>query len=151
MDTDLAAGLRAVPDGFAVLLATATDAQVRHRPADGEWSAVEVAGHLIDKANNWRTRVLAIRDSDAPEFELYHQDECVAEAGYQSWDVLELVQVLREAWNEFASAVEGIKPADLDRTGHHPAMGEMTMRDCIVVPLKSADDHLQQAKDAIAG
>jgi hypothetical protein len=33
------------------------DDAIRHRPAAGEWSAVEVVGHMIDTMQIWTSRV----------------------------------------------------------------------------------------------
>ena len=47
-----AAQLREVPATFRMALLS-DDHAIRHRPAVGEWSAVEVVGHMIDKMHIW--------------------------------------------------------------------------------------------------
>ena len=51
-----AAQIREVPAVFRMAL-LGDDHAIRHRPAAGEWSAVEVVGHMIDKMQIWTGRV----------------------------------------------------------------------------------------------
>jgi hypothetical protein len=44
-----AAQIREIPTTFRKALLSTDDAAIRHRPAEGEWSAIEVVGHMIDK------------------------------------------------------------------------------------------------------
>ena len=142
--------LRALPDAIQAVLASASDDAIRQRPAAGEWSAVEVAGHLIDKATNWHARVRSIQESDRPTIVLCDQDQCVRDAGYQSWDTGRISTAVRNAWESFARTVEGLPSEAIERIGLHPKLGELTIRRCIVLPLESLPNHLQQARGAIA-
>ena len=45
-----------IPTTFRNALLLQDDRTMRHRPAVGEWSAVEVVGHMIDKMQNWSQR-----------------------------------------------------------------------------------------------
>ena len=54
-----AAQLRSIPDTFYNALQIDNEQAIRHRPALGEWSALEVMGHMIDKMQHWSRRVNA--------------------------------------------------------------------------------------------
>ncbi len=66
MQSEWAARLRAVPEDFRAALSGADDRALRHRPAPGEWSAVEVVGHIVDKMDAWRERVERIAGEERP-------------------------------------------------------------------------------------
>ena len=64
-----AAQIRAIPATFRVALLN-DDRAIRHRPAAGEWSAVEVVGHMIDKMQNWTSRVERIWAEERPAIKM---------------------------------------------------------------------------------
>src|SRR5258707_13766784 len=49
--------IREIPPIFRRALLLSDDRAIRHRPAVGAWSAVEVVGHMIDKMQIWPSRV----------------------------------------------------------------------------------------------
>ncbi len=51
-----AAQIREIPAVFRMALLREEHA-IRHRPAAGEWSAIEVVGHMIDKMWIWTGRM----------------------------------------------------------------------------------------------
>jgi hypothetical protein len=44
---------------------------IRHRPAAGEWSAVEVVGHMIDKMQFWTGQVERLMVEERPALSGY--------------------------------------------------------------------------------
>jgi hypothetical protein len=73
------------------------DAVLRWRPASGEWSAIEIVGHLIDKMQIWHSRVIAMVNASTPTFDVFDQDELVDHHQYISASVDDLRPRLREA------------------------------------------------------
>jgi hypothetical protein len=57
---------REIPNAFHKALRTGDDRAIRHRPAAGEWSAIEVLGHMIDKMSHWSNRVERIVREERP-------------------------------------------------------------------------------------
>ena len=65
-----AAQLREVPTTFRMALLN-DDHAIRHRPAAGEWSAIEVVGHMIDKMQIWTSRVERLMVEEQPALPEY--------------------------------------------------------------------------------
>jgi hypothetical protein len=59
------------------------DQAIRHRPAAGEWSAIEVVGHMIDKMQIWANRAERILFEERPALPGYDQDMLVRDHDYQ--------------------------------------------------------------------
>ena len=141
---ELAAELRRIPALFQAAVARATLDELRKRPAAGEWSAVEVLGHMVDKMTVWRGRVLLIAAQDDPAIAGFDQNARVLEMRYQEADAGALTARLAAACEAFAATVEPLAPAALRREGIHSEMGRITARDCVTVPINAARAHLAQ-------
>jgi uncharacterized damage-inducible protein DinB len=149
--SELAAQLRGVPARVAACTSDVRDEALRARPAAGEWSAIEVVGHLIDKLEVWRARVQQTANEDGPVLDPYDQDELVRRANYQGGELHTLLASLTDAAERFASAVERLDAAALERRCRHGEYGDITLQDCITLPLRSVDEHLDQIGRAIRG
>lgn len=150
MQSEWAAHLRAIPDDFRAALSSADDRALRHRPASGEWSAVEVVGHLVDKMDAWRERVVRIAGEERPRLPGYDQDASVRDHAYQQGDPQALLDQLTQQCERFAAVVERLPDSALDRQGVHEEQGPMTLRQCIEAPLGSLPGHLAQLRAALA-
>jgi hypothetical protein len=124
------------------------DHAIRHRPAVGEWSAIEVVGHMIDKMGIWTDRVERLLAEERPALPAYDQDALVREHDYQHADPEELFEQLRRACERFAGLVERVPLSALEREGVHEEFGPITLRQCIVYPLESSPEHLKQLRTA---
>ena len=124
------------------------DHAIRHRPAAGEWSAIEVVGHMIDKMGIWTSRVERLLAEELPALPAYDQDALVREHDYQHADPEVLFEQLRQACERFASLIEGIAVSALEREGVHEEFGPIMLHQCITYPLESAPPHLQQLRAA---
>lgn len=145
-----AAQLRAVPGEFERALSK-DDQAIRRRPAAGEWSAIEVLGHMIDKMQNWSHRVEVVLVEDRPALPGYDQDVYVRERDYQHAAPATLLAQLRQECEHFAAIVERVPDAALERVGVHEEVGPITLRQCIEAPVESASEHLEQLRVAQAG
>jgi hypothetical protein len=81
---ELIDSLRKTPVLLAALLAGIDEDAARARPADGEWSTVEVIGHLIDAEERALERIAHVLREDNPELPGYDQNALVRERGYQN-------------------------------------------------------------------
>lgn len=144
----LAERLRAVPADFRAAVIALDDGALRHRPAAGEWSAVEVLGHIFDKMEQWGIRVERIASEERPLLRVYDQDAFVRERGDQERPLQELLDKLTQASDHFADVVERLPAAALDREGIHEEYGPITLRYCILVPLDSLPGHMAQLRAA---
>jgi hypothetical protein len=143
-----AAKIREIPTVFRRALLLSDDHAIRHRPAVGEWSAVEVVGHIIDKMQIWTNRVERILVEERPALPAYDQDALVREHDYLHANPDVLFEHLRKACERFATLVERIPISALQREGVHEEVGPMTLRRCIELPLESASEHLEQLRAA---
>jgi len=139
--------IREVPATFRMALLSDEHA-IQHRPAAGEWSAVEVVGHMIDKMQIWTSRVERLMAEERPALPGYDQDALVHDHDYLHADPEVLFEHLRQACERFAALVERIPTSALQREGVHEEVGPMTLRQCIEVPLESAPGHLEQLRAA---
>ena len=144
-----AAQLREVPATFRMALLS-DDHAIRHRPAAGEWSAIEVVGHMIDKMQIWTGRVERLLVEERPALPRYDQDTLVREHDYLHADPEVLFEQLRQVCERFATLVERIPTSALQREGMHEEVGPITLRQCIEAPLESAPAHLEQLRTAQA-
>ncbi len=99
--------IREVPAVFRMAL-LGDDHAIRHRPAAGEWSAVEVVGHMIDKMQIWNSRVERLMVEDRPVLPGYDQDALVRDHDYLHADPEVLFEQLGQACERFAILVESI-------------------------------------------
>jgi hypothetical protein len=142
-----AAQIREIPAVFRMALIS-DDHAIRHRPAAGEWSAIEVVGHMIDKMWIWTGRVERLTAEERPALPAYDQDALVREHDYQHADPEVLFEQLRQGCERFASLLERVPVSALEREGVHEEVGPMTIRQCIAVPLESSPEHLKQLRAA---
>lgn len=140
--------LREIPITFQHALRTADDQAIRYRPAVGEWSAIEVLGHMIDKMYHWSNRVERIFLEDRPTLPGYDQDAEVREHGYQHADPAVLFEHLQQQCERFAALVASLPSAALQREGIHEEYGPITLQQCIEAPLESVPEHLEQLRTA---
>ena len=151
MDTEQvqwATQFRAIPVTFRKALRTADERAIRHRPAAGEWSAIEVLGHMIDKMSHWSNRVERIAREEQPTLPGYDQDAEVREHGYQQADPVVLLEYLQQQCERFAVLVAALPSSALQREGIHGEYGPMTLQQCIQAPLESVAEHLEQLRTA---
>lgn len=143
----LAVQIREIPNVFRMALLS-DDHAIRHRPAAGEWSAVEVVGHVIDKMQMWTSRVERLMVEERPVMPGYDQDALVRDHDYLHADPGVLFEQLRQACERFAALVERVPTSALQREGTHEEFGPMTLRQCIEAPLESVPGHLEQLRAA---
>lgn len=140
--------LRAIPGIFRQALRISDEQVIRHRPAAGEWSAIEVLGHMIDKMFHWSRRVERIAREEQPTLPGYDQDAEVREHGYQQADPAALCAELQQHCERFATLVAALPSSALQRQGIHGEYGPMTLQQCVQAPLESVAEHLEQLRTA---
>ena len=115
------------------------------RPALGEWCANEVVGHLIEaEQRGFAGRIRTILAEDQPK--LVGWDQPAVAAARRDCDksgpaLAGEFRVLRMASIEL---VNGLGPADLDRFGLHPEVGELRIRDLLGEWVHHDRNHVRQ-------
>jgi DinB family protein len=117
----------------------------RWRPAPGEWCANEVVGHLIEaERRGFAGRIRTILAEDRPKLEGWDQP-AVAAARRDCQKVgTRLAAEFRALRKESLDLVAGLKPADLERSGLHPAVGELRIRDLLGEWVHHDRNHIRQ-------
>jgi hypothetical protein len=142
--------LRDAPEAYAMLFAPESEETLHHRPAEGEWSAVEIVCHLADlDAFNRTQRFNAILMEENPELPNYEPDARVAEANYQALSATDALEFMKRERDLITALLEGLRPHELARTGVHPRFGERTLFQ--MADMRNHDrTHLDQVTAAIA-
>lgn len=142
--------LRDAPEAYAMLFAPESEETLHHRPAEGEWSAVEVVCHLADlDAFNRTQRFNAILMEENPALPAYEPDARVMEANYQALSAMDALDFFKRERDLITALLETLRPHELARTGMHPRDGERTLLQ--MADLRGHDRmHLDQVTAAIA-
>jgi len=102
---------------------------LQRRPAPGEWAALECLQHILDtETGAFAVRVeafLAGRD-----FAAFDPDAAGSEPE-PSADPTALARRFEAARVRSLVALDGLSPADLERTARHPELGVVTMREML--------------------
>jgi hypothetical protein len=107
------------------------DTALRFQPAPGEWSVVEVVGHLIDIEAVYFARVRQALASDNPHFPAFNPDETVRQRDYQSKQINFLLITFAERRAEHLEFLRMLRPAQLARTGMHASRGQVSVADLV--------------------
>jgi len=114
-------------------------------PADGEWCANEVLGHLLE-AERWgfAGRIRVLLESDNPQLDAWDQ-AAVARARRdcaRDWrSLLGEFAALRE---ESAAFVAGLDARAFERGGRHPKVGDLRVRDVLHEWVHHDRNHIRQ-------
>jgi len=120
--------LRNAPEAYAMLLSAESEETVHHRPAEGEWSAVEVVCHVADLDSFNRTqRFNAILMEENPTLPAYEPDARVTEANYQALSATDALDFFKRERDLITALLETLRPHELARTGVHPRNGQRTL------------------------
>jgi hypothetical protein len=127
--------------------AATVSAIVRRTPADrlrgtklGEWTALEVIGHLADAAEIFAERVHRCIHEDHPRFEPYDQDELAAARANNERDPMELSRRLHAAHSRIVQLMQ--RPDAAARPAVHGAWGEIDAGHVAGYQAKHAHDHV---------
>ncbi|HLX92485.1 MAG TPA: DinB family protein [Puia sp.] len=89
---EIADQLKTVLDKFIPLLEAIPEETLLRKPGPKKWSKKEIIGHLVDSALCNIRRFVVAQYEDAP-YIIYEQDRSVAIAGYQDYEIGNLVQL----------------------------------------------------------
>lgn len=114
--------LRGTPARLEELLADADDHAVRVRPAEGKWSPLERAGHLIEVERLWEKRVGEYLAGAAELTPADMSNAVSTAANYNSRSVAEVLAGFRHTRRMFLDRLDALEPADFARTAQHPRL-----------------------------
>jgi uncharacterized damage-inducible protein DinB len=147
---ELIDSLRKTPVLLAVLLDGVDAAQAHARPAEREWSAVEVIGHLTDAEERAIARIGQVIAEENPELAGYDPDALVREHAYQSKSTQAVLGRFLELRNERIAALFALTPEQWRRTATFMGRGATPLTAITVHMCWHDTNHLAQIAEALA-
>jgi len=141
----IAALLQVTPQILRSELAALPEAVWRWRPAAGEWCINEVIGHLIEadrRGFDGRIRVMVAEER--PLLQAWPVNETAAQRRDCEKDVFALLDELAAMRAESEQLIMGLRPDQLQRTGTHPAVGELVVTDLLYEWVHHDRNHIKQ-------
>ena len=117
-----------------------SDAVLRYRTAEGEYSIKETIGHLRDHAEVWHKRLSATCSLTDPRWSAFDGDASVRSHAYQEADVDELAATIRE-WRTKTSDLLA-HAVDWTRLSQHPERGRRSLRQWAEVVIAHDEEHI---------
>ncbi len=148
---DALAVLERTPPTLATLLSGLAPGWVLATEGEGTWSPFDVLGHLIHgERTDWIPRTRHILAGDARPFEPFDRNAMFAESrGKRLDELLETFARLR-AENLAELRALRLSRAEMERTGQHPELGVVTLRQLLATWVVHDLDHVGQIARVMA-
>ncbi len=145
-----AALLRTTPTMLQSELAALPDEVASFRPATSEWAINEAIGHMIGaEKRGFAGRIQRILAEEHHACQTWDPNQ-VAQARHDDAQAASTLLAEFVALREQSIAlVVGLKPEQLARSGHHPAVGELRISDLLYEWLYHDRNHLKQIESNI--
>lgn len=146
---EVAAVLGATPRVLRALLGSLPEARVHDDEGPGTWSAYRIVEHLLHgEETDWMPRVRILLESgESRPFEPFVRD-AFGEPGPLGALLARFAQ--RRAENVAALRSLDLAEADLDRTGMHPELGRVTLRELLSSWMVHDLGHIRQIARVLA-
>ncbi len=148
---DALAILKRTPATISALLEGLPDVWVRATEGEGTWSPYDVIGHLIHgERTDWIPRARHILSGDSRPFQPFDRMAQFTESeGKSLEDLLTIFTELR-AHNVAELLAMNLSESDLERTGQHPDLGEVTLGQLLATWVVHDLDHVGQIARTMA-
>ena len=121
------------------------DEETTWHPAPGEWCVNEVLGHIIEaEKRGFAGRIRIIIAEDHPRLQAWDQQAVARERN-------DCERIGKSLWMEFMGLrhesirlVHELRPEQLDRSGLHPEVGELRVRDLLQEWVHHDRNHTKQ-------
>lgn len=144
--------LARTPDALTHMISGLTDPWVSAAEGPETWSPFLVVGHLVHgERTDWVPRAEIILSAEERPFEPFDRFAMLhATSGRDLDSLLEEFTTLRRASLTWLSA-RSLTPADLERTGRHPELGPVTLRELLAAWVVHDLGHIAQIARVMAG
>lgn len=142
--------LAAFPAMLSRALDGVSDRALRHRPAPGEWSVVEVIGHIIDVDILMAARIERIATEESPPIQMQDLVAAVRDAGYQEQASDVIFAQFRAHREALVTLLRGLPTGAAERTGIHPARGAQRIADLVGMVARHGPNHMEQIRNTLA-
>ena len=147
---DSIARLRGTELDLVALLSGLDTKQLRQRPPDGEWSALQILCHLADAEMVYGVRIRLILTVEKPWISGYDQDAWADRFVELEQDAKATVNRWRIVRDTNLRLLASLQPNDWERCGMHAERGEESVA-LIAQHLADHDrDHLTQLRRVLA-
>lgn len=144
--------LQRTPDTLRAMLSGLPAVWIDSNEGAGSWSPYDVVGHLIHgERTDWIPRVKhLLAHGESQPFPPFDREAMFRDSGGQSIDDLldTFADLRRESLASLAQLA--LTEADLDRTGRHPALGVVTLRQHLASWVVHDLTHLHQIARTMA-
>lgn len=143
--------LERTPASLGALLSGLPDRWVTATEGPGTWSPYDVIGHLIHgERADWIPRARHILAGERRPFDPFDREAQFTES--QGKSLAELLATFADLRRENLAILRAMNltPADLDRTGQHPAFGEVTLGQLLATWVVHDLDHVVQIARTMA-
>ena len=148
---DAVAILERTPASLSAWLTGLPATWIHATEGDGTWSPYDVVGHLIHgERTDWIPRARHILAGETGPFETFDRTAQFTESRGRSLD--ELLATFAELRRENIAVLIGMNLTDddLDRTGIHPELGEVTLGQLLATWVVHDLDHITQVARTMA-
>ena len=108
----------------------------------GDWTAVEVIGHLADSSEVFAERVRRCAEEDEPALPLFDQDAVAAERRNAEVDPMELSRRIQRAHQKVVQLMQ--RPGVAARIGLHADWGRVTAAHLAAYQARHAHEHVAE-------
>lgn len=135
------------PKRLRLALEGLAEAELRARPIEGKWSALEIAIHVADSEVVGAARMRMVMGADDPDLPGYDQDRWSRDlrygeaSGARLESSLKLFEALRDGT---LPLLESASDEDWTLTGVHPERGRMTLRNLLELYADHSERHVAQ-------
>jgi hypothetical protein len=136
--------LKHLPDRLEAEISGLNGTVLRYRPAEGEWSIKEVAGHLRDVAMHWHRRLYSVWSLTDPLFVSFDGEALARDLAYQEADVMSFVREVRQYTDRTVDLLA--HAVDWSRLGQQPGVGRRSLRQFAEDLIEHEEEHLAQIR-----
>lgn len=134
-------------DAAEAALAGATDDELDRRPADGGWTARQVAHHLADSETMAYTRLRRLIADDDPIIQGYDEPTWAERLHYDR-PIAEALAVVRAVRTASLGLLRALSPSEWERQGRHSESGPYSVDDWLRIYAAHCHDHAAQIREA---
>ena len=142
--------LTRTPAALDALLRDLPDAWTRAREGDDTWTAFDIVGHLIHgEQTDWipRARII-LQSGETQTFDSFDRQARESEPASMGRLLDAFARARSESLRELRAM--HLQPVDLERRGHHPALGVVTMSELLATWAVHDLTHLHQISRVMA-
>jgi hypothetical protein len=143
---ELVEPLRTVPESAADGVKGLSEAMLRHRPSDSEWSIKEIVGHLRDAAEIYHKRLYMMSTQTDPVLQPYDPDALAVEHAYLDRNVDEMLRELRDFRAATVRLLTTLVNWNWARTGRHLEDGRVSIRQLVEHMVEHENEHLEDLR-----